>query len=137
MNQQEFVNILSEEFNLTPAQTGRILKITLDQISQVMLSKERLYIQSFGYFETVLRQPKKFRNISTGKIETAPAHYDIVFHTSASLRKKLNKIPPKVVEVAFPPEVDQPSAEAPKKVPEHKPKPKRKFKLKHLIKLST
>ena len=94
MNQKQFVDALSEKFNLTPAQTERILKITLEQFSEVLLKKERIFFQSFGTFTPVLRQPKKFRNISTGKIETAPAHYDIVFKPSTSFSKKLNKQPP-------------------------------------------
>ena len=132
MNQKQFVDALSEKFNLTPAQTERILKITLEQFSEVLLKKERIFFQSFGTFTPVLRQPKKFRNISTGKIETAPAHYDINFKPSSSLSKKLNKQlpPPEQLERL---ERFEPKKKEPK--PPEKKKPKRKITLGNLVKL--
>lgn len=91
MNQKQFIDTLRNELNLTPAQTERILKTVLNQFSQVLLSKEKLYFQSFGSFNIVHHPPKKFRNIHTGKIETLPAHYDIDFKPAKTLTKKLNK----------------------------------------------
>ena len=129
MNQKQFVAALSEKFNLTPAQTERILKITLEQFSEVLLKKERIFFQSFGSFNPVLRPPKRFRNINTGKIETLPAHYDINFNPSKSFSKKLNKIPVPVVSKVEP----KKSAEALAKAG----KPKRKITLRKLIKLFT
>lgn len=135
INKKEFIDILSEEFSLTNAEAKRLLDGVLTKISQALLSGQRVYFRSFGYFDRILRPPKKFRNIHTGKIETLPAYYDISFKPSSSFYKKLNKIPVPVVSKlkksteAFTPQSVQPQVES-KAV-----KPKRKITLRKLIKL--
>ena len=91
MNQKELSNQISEEFNLSKAESERILKYILNEISQELLSDQRVCFHRFGTFHRFLRAPKKYRNIKTGKIETSPAYFDIKFNPSKSLLKKLNK----------------------------------------------
>jgi len=129
INKKEFLDILSEEFALSDAEAKRLLEGVLKNISQILLSGQRVYFREFGFFDQVLRPPKKFRNISTGKIETLPAYYDINFKPSKSLLKKLNKNPPPLEPF-----------ERLKQLEQLKPKekkPKRKITFRKLIKLFT
>lgn len=125
MTQQELTNLISEKFNLPKAESERIIKFIEAKILHELTSGHRLYFTNLGSFKKVLRPPRKYRNLHTGKIETLPARYEIHFRTSVPLLKKLNKQPPP------PKQIEQLEQLEPK------PKPKPKITLRKLIKLFT
>jgi len=128
INKKEFLDILSEEFALSDAEAKRLLEGVLIKLSQALLSGSRVYFRGFGCFDRILHPPKKFRNIHTGKIETLPAYYDIVFKPSRSFLKKLNPKPPlEPLE----------RLERFKQLKPKEKKPKRKITLRKFIKLFT
>ncbi len=89
MNFEKYAAELSRKFIRNHEQSERILKFFFKQLSQDLVRGKWVRFRGFGSFRRVIRPPRKFRNMITGKIETRPAKKDIEFNPSTELLKKL------------------------------------------------
>ncbi len=90
MNYQDYAQQLSHTFIRNYEESERILKFFFKKISEDLARGKRVHFRGFGSFIKVIRPPRKFRNMITGKIETRPAKKDIEFNPSKKLLKSLN-----------------------------------------------
>ena len=86
MNLLSISTSIAEEFNLSKAESRRIVKHIISEISEDLSAGERVYFRGFGAFHRITRPEKKYRNIKTGKIETKPAYNDVRFNPSSQLK---------------------------------------------------
>lgn len=91
MNYATYARALSRKYIRNYEETRRILKTLFDKISQDLSEGKRVRLRGFGSFKRILRPPRKYRNITTGKIETRPAAYDIDFAPSKKLLNNRKK----------------------------------------------
>ena len=89
MNYQDYARGLSHKFIRNYEESERILKFLFKGISRDLVKGEWIRFRGFGSFRRVLRPPRKYRNIATGKVETRPAKKDIQFNPSKKLLGRL------------------------------------------------
>ena len=92
MNLHHISLCISEEFNLSQAESGRIVKYILGEISKDLAIGERIYFREFGAFHRTLRPAKKYRNMKTDEIETREPYLDIDFRPSSKLLQMINPV---------------------------------------------
>jgi DNA-binding protein HU-beta len=85
MNITQLSLLISKKFNLSKAESHRILSYILDEISNDLAAGERVSFRGFGSLTKILRPPRKYRNIKTGEIESKPSHPDVEFQASTTL----------------------------------------------------
>jgi len=86
-----YAGSIAKKFNLTRAESKRIIQHLIEQIAQDIIEGDRVYFRGFGSFKKVKRPAKKYRNINTGKIDSAPARMDVDFGPDKTLLRKLKK----------------------------------------------
>ncbi len=89
MNYQDYAQQLSHKFIRNHEESERILKFFFKKISEDLSRGKWVRFRGFGSFRKVIRPPRKFRNMITGKIEIRPAKKDIEFNPSKKLLKSL------------------------------------------------
>ena len=62
---------------------------SVTQISEDVARGKRVYFRGFGSFKKARRPAKKYRNISTGKVETRPPKLDVKFNPEKSFLRRL------------------------------------------------
>jgi nucleoid DNA-binding protein len=93
MNITKLSLLISKKFNLSKAESHRILSYILDEMSKDLASGERVSFRGFGSLTQILRPARKYRNIKTGEIEYKPSHLDVEFQASSNLLNLLiNKL---------------------------------------------
>jgi len=89
MNYQDYAKHISHKYIRNYEESERILKFLFEKISQDLSRGRWVRFRGFGSFRKVLRPPRKYRNIATGKVETRPAKKDIEFNPSKKLLHRL------------------------------------------------
>ena len=89
MNFEKYAAELSRKYIRNHEESERILKFFLKNISRDLIKGKWVRFRGFGSFRKVIRPPRKYRNMITGKIETRPAKKDIEFNPSKKLLKSL------------------------------------------------
>lgn len=67
MTKQELIDIVSEKGGLTKKETGQMLDIILDTITETMKRGEKVSLVGFGTFEAKTRKAREGRNPATGE----------------------------------------------------------------------
>lgn len=67
MTKQELIDIVSEKGGKTKKETGEILDIILDTITETMKRGEKVALVGFGTFEPKVRKAREGRNPATGE----------------------------------------------------------------------
>lgn len=91
MNYQDYTKQLSHKFIRNDQESERILKFLFERISQDLAKGKWVRFRGFGSFRKVIRPPRKYRNIATGKVETRPPKKDVQFNPSKKLLKRISK----------------------------------------------
>ena len=91
MSFRTYAGSIANKFNLTRAESKRIIQHLIEQIAQDIIEGDRVYFRGFGSFKKVKRPAKKYRDMNTGKIESAPARMDVDFSPDKTLLRKLKK----------------------------------------------
>ncbi len=89
MNFEKYAAELSRKYIRNHEESERILKFLFKNISRDLSQGKWVRFRGFGSFRKVIRPPRKFRNMITGKIEIRPAKKDIEFNPSKKLIKSL------------------------------------------------
>lgn len=89
MNFEKYAADLSRKFIRNHEQSERILKFFFKKVAEDLAKGKWVRFRGFGSFRKVIRPPRKFRNMITGKIETRPAKKDIDFNPSKKLLQSL------------------------------------------------
>ena len=91
MNQGEMVERIAWEFNLTKAESERILKFILEEMKKDLMVGERVYFRGFGAFHKEKRSEREVRHPETGKLIKIPEHFTVDFNPSKSLEELVNQ----------------------------------------------
>ncbi len=67
MTKQELIDIVAEKGGLTKKETGNILDIILNTITETMTRGEKVALVGFGTFEAKTRKARQGRNPATGE----------------------------------------------------------------------
>ena len=67
MTKQELIDIVSEKSGLTKKETGSVIDIILDSITESMKRGEKVALVGFGTFEPKMRKARQGRNPATGE----------------------------------------------------------------------
>lgn len=67
MTKQEFIDIVSEKGGLTKKETGAVLDIILDTVTETLKRGEKVSFVGFGTFEAKTRKAREGRNPATGE----------------------------------------------------------------------
>lgn len=89
MTFEKYAAELSRKFIRNHEESERILKFFFKKIAEDLVKGKWVRFRGFGSFRKVIRPPRKFRNMITGKIETRTAKKDIKFNPSKKLLKSL------------------------------------------------
>ena len=89
MNQEQLVRAIAKKFFLTKAESRKILKLILAEITKDLKKGERAYFRGFGSFIKEKRARKKVRHPKTGKLITIPERITVDFNPSKRLLKSL------------------------------------------------
>lgn len=91
MNQRDLSIAISKRFFLTKAESEKIIKFILAEITKALKKGERVAFRSFGSFVKEKRSSKKVRHPKTKKIITIPEKLTIDFKPSNLLLKALKQ----------------------------------------------
>ena len=91
MNYYDYAQQISHKFIRNYEESKRILKFLFEKIAHDLSRGKRVRFRGFGSFKKVIRPPRKFRNLITGRIETRPAKKDIEFNPSKKLLQSLKQ----------------------------------------------
>lgn len=67
MTKQDLIDIVSEKGGLTKKETGKVVDIILDTITETMKRGEKVSLVGFGTFEPKTRKAREGRNPATGE----------------------------------------------------------------------
>jgi DNA-binding protein HU-beta len=67
LTKQELIDIVSEKGGITKKESGEILDIILDTITETMKRGEKVALVGFGTFEPKVRKAREGRNPATGE----------------------------------------------------------------------
>jgi len=67
LTKQELIDIVSEKSGLTKKETGSVIDIILDSITETMKRGEKVALVGFGTFEPKMRAARQGRNPATGE----------------------------------------------------------------------
>jgi len=68
----------------------RIVQMTFDNITEVLVTEGRLELRDFGVYEVKSRKPRKARNPKTGEQVMMPAHKAITFKAGKFMEDRAN-----------------------------------------------
>jgi DNA-binding protein HU-beta len=89
VTKQELVDIVSEKGGLTKKDTGALLDIILDTITETMKRGEKVALVGFGTFEAKTRKAREGRNPATGETVSIPARTVPGFKAGRALKEAL------------------------------------------------
>jgi len=89
MNQEELTQAVAKKFFLTKAESRKIIKLILTEITKDLKKGERVYFRGFGSFIKEKRARKKVRHPKTGNLITIPERTTVAFNPSKNLLKSL------------------------------------------------
>jgi len=67
LTKQELIDIVSEKGGMTKKETGAVLDIILDTITETLKRGEKVALVGFGTFEAKTRKAREGRNPATGE----------------------------------------------------------------------
>ncbi len=89
MTKQELIDIVSEKGGLTKKETGAVLDIILDTITESMKRGEKVALVGFGTFEAKTRKAREGRNPATGETIQIAARTVPSFKAGRALKEAL------------------------------------------------
>ena len=68
----------------------QIVQLTLDGITEVLVTEGRLELRNFGVYEVKVRKPRKARNPRTGEEVMVPSRKAVTFKAGKFMEDRLN-----------------------------------------------
>lgn len=90
MTKAELVEIISQETGVSKKDTGLIVNLIMDNISQALVSGDKVELRGFGSFKVKTRRARLARNPRTGAAVNVPAKRVPFFKSSNDLKGRLN-----------------------------------------------
>ena len=89
MTKQELIDIVSEKGGMTKKETGAVLDIILDTVTETLKRGEKVSLVGFGTFEAKTRKAREGRNPATGEIIQIAARTVPSFKAGRALKDAL------------------------------------------------
>ena len=91
MTKADLVEVISEHVNLSKKDTGIVVKLVLDNISDALSRGDKVELRGFGSFRVKQRRSRRARNPRTGTSVFVPAKLIPFFKASNDLKNMVNK----------------------------------------------
>ena len=89
MTKRELVIQVAEELGLPQNEVARVVQMALDNISEALVSGNRLEIRNFGVFEVKTRGSRRGRNPRTGEEVPIAEKRVVTFKAGKSLKERV------------------------------------------------
>ena len=89
MTKQDLIDIVAEKAGLTKKETGAVLDIILNTVTETMKRGEKVSLVGFGTFEAKTRKARQGRNPATGEIIEIEARTVPSFKAGRALKDAL------------------------------------------------
>ena len=90
MTKNDMVQKIARRMGLPNNHVLRIVQMTLDGITEVLVTEGRLELRNFGIFEMKNRKPRKARNPKTGEAVMVPARKAVTFTAGKFMADRVN-----------------------------------------------
>ena len=90
VTKNDMVLKIARDMNMHQTDIKRIVQMTLDGITEVLVAKGRLELRNFGVFEVKTRKPRKARNPRTGAEVMVPARKSVTFKGGKFMEDRVN-----------------------------------------------
>ena len=95
MNKTELIEVVSSKAEITKAEAQKIVNITLDSITDGLVSDGKVVLVGFGSFEVRKRSARTGRNPRTGEAIKISASKTPAFKPGKDMKEKVNAKPAK------------------------------------------
>ncbi len=90
MTKAELVDVISWQTGVSKKDTGSIVNLILDNISDSLVRGDKVELRGFGSFKVKTRRARLARNPRTGESVQVPAKRVPFFKTSNDLKGRMN-----------------------------------------------
>jgi len=90
MTKNNMVSEIAKRMNMPQTEVKRIVQMTLDGITEVLVSEGRLELRNFGVYEVKVRKPRKARNPKTGEAVMVPSRKAVTFSAGKFMADRVN-----------------------------------------------
>lgn len=90
MTKQELIDIVSEKSGLTKKETGTVVDIILNTVTETMKRGEKVSLVGFGTFDVKRRKAREGRNPATGETIQIEARVVPSFKAGRALKDALS-----------------------------------------------
>jgi len=90
MTKNDMVSKIAKRMNLPQTEVKRIVQMTMDGITEVLVTEGRLELRNFGVYEVKTRKPRKARNPKTGEQVMVPSRKAVTFAAGKFMADRLN-----------------------------------------------
>ena len=90
MTKSELAKALSEQCEVNPSLSQKVVDSFFEVLTRNLLSGDRVEIRGFGTFAMKELKPRLMRNPRTGEAVAVGLHRSVVFHAGKGLLEKLN-----------------------------------------------
>jgi nucleoid DNA-binding protein len=91
MTKKDIIKTLADKFEVSQADSKRIVQGTFNAIVDTLLSEGRIELRGFGVFEVKTRKQRNARNPQTGETVVVPERKVIAFKPGKELLEKANE----------------------------------------------
>ena len=90
MTKNDMVSEIAKRMNLPQTEVKRIVQMTMDGITEVLVTEGRLELRNFGVYEVKVRKPRKARNPKTGEKVMVPSRKAVTFKAGKFMGDRVN-----------------------------------------------
>lgn len=89
---EDVISLVASELGITKKTTREVINATIAAITQSLQDGEEIWLNGFGTFRVVERNPRTGRNPHTGEAIEIPARQTPTFFPSEDFKRKFNKL---------------------------------------------
>ena len=90
MTKHSMVERIAKRMNMPQTDVKRIVQMTLDGITEVLVTEGRLKLRNFGVYEVKTRKSRKARNPKTGERVMVPERKAVTFKAGKFMEDRVN-----------------------------------------------
>jgi len=90
MTKNDMVLKIAKRLNMQQTDVKRIIQMTFDNITEVLVTEGRLELRNFGVYEVKTRKPRKARNPKTGEQVMVPERKAVTFKAGKFMDDRVN-----------------------------------------------
>ena len=99
MTKRDLAVKIASETGMTQHNVAKIIQMTLDGLSNELISGGNIELRNFGVFEVAVREARKGRNPNKPADEvTIPRHCVVKFRAGKELRDRVEALKPKKIK---------------------------------------